>query len=682
MEKSTISTGAPGNDVNDALSKAVRNFSKFNLVRRRYETMRFGDITPHLVLDGVSTDVLPLQSSHDLRTYTLSNILMSDVKMHKEYFAVNWDAILPNHWEKVYKNPLRGDDVTSDVNSCVPIKLIASSLQACIEHLSYLINDFGVFGTYTVPEFMLCLSYLEMFCSSGCLTKYLGTDFSSLLVLDDGFFEELPQYSALRHKDFNVIDWFFDVVCGELRGYGKNFYGAFYSVDGDSDDNPMTSYWVDVSLSDSSDKYFLCFRDWLQRIREQPYFSFYWSDNASDLGISDVIVKFVDNLSVVELSESFDEVFNFGREAAYQLVCAEFYSNDHIDYVYSAELFVQLQRSLADSAYVTDGENGLPNFDWNGVRSQYDALSGRVLGDMIGKIVTNEFNLGGSTVRAAAYIYNLFGYRRSLRYRDYFVGAHATPLALGDTNVAVNNNLVSVIDTTKGIASQRFLNQVARIGQKIENYLKGLFPGARVEKDIHQPLWLARTDHDVRPVENENTAAAQYELDSSVTSVLRSGDNRYIFEFNVGRPSLILGVTYYDVPRAYPRTIDLLTLAADRYDMFIPELQFIGDQPIRSIELGRFDNSVFAYTLRDMQYKQLFDIACGGFVDNLPGWCFLAPSHNPHISPSFIRSSNCEFDKYFLSLSGYSLAHYFHFILYIKNEIEARRPMAYAPSIL
>ena len=627
MEKSTISAGAPGSPVNDALSKAVRNYSNFNIVRRRYETMRFGDITPHFVMEGVSTDSLPLQSSHDLRTYTMSNILMSEVKMHKEYFAVNYDAILPNHWEKVLKNPLRGDDVDWSVNSCIPISSIRNMIDICCSTIAdFVTDDDPSWNSSSVPGVLVPLFLLEYLCGSGSLVRYLGSDFSGLLYqLPSSFWEKLPELSHLRYKDFNMVDWIVDQVLSDIASNNRIFGGYFYSVTGSSDDDPSsTPYTVDPYMIDvNGDSYAIPFRDFIQRVREQPKFSFNWAGEEESPSISSVIVDFFTHLDIRPFDS--EEYFNFSRLAAYQLVCAEYFTNDHIDYIYSSELFIQLQRSLADAQYYQSDGEGLPNFTWNGVRCQYDALSGKVLFDMFNYIQDNDFSFSDCS-SALAYVFNLFSYRRSLRFRDYFVGSHATPLALGDTNVAVNNDLVSVIDTTKGIAYQRFLNQVARIGLKTIDYLRGLFPGVKVEKDIHQPQWLARTDHLVKPVENENTAEEQYELESSVTSVLRSSDGRYIFDFNVGRPCILLGLTYYDVPRAYSRTNDLQTLASDRFDMFIPELQFIGDQPVRGIELGRFDDSVFAYTLRDMQWKQSFDIACGGFVDNLPGWCFLSPN--------------------------------------------------------
>lgn len=687
MAENTSHTGAPGNPVNDALSKAVSHFSKFSLHRRRFQTMHFGLIEPHMVIEGVPTDVLPLQSIHNLRTYTLSNILMSDVKMHKEYFNVNYDAILPLNWQKVFENPTYGDDVLPDVNCCIPYSTLFANIALIVED----IQNFA--ALVTIDSDALCtflreLFFLESLCSSGSLLKTVNISLGNI------FAPNLYMPEVFDGSEPNLVDYIIDVTLGFLSKL--NLHLTIYRIDGTDANQVETEYDVFANLKSSVGNS-LTFRDACMIMRERPYFKLEemsYEDGSWNVDpgydFTDLLripgrtgFSFYDVLLTLALRNIGDntDYFNYGRIVAYQLVCAHYFTNDHVDYVYSSGLFEQAENSLYQSVLAANDET-MHNFSYNGLNCQYDTFSGHVLSYILSEI---DFSLDTNASKfALAYWMNLFTFRRSLRFRDYFTGAKPTPLALGDTNVAVNNDLVSIIDTTKAIASQRFLNQVNRIGRRIKDYIVGLFPGARVEQDIHEPTWLARTDHDLRPVENENTADAQYSLDSSVTSVLRSSDSRYVFECNVGRSAILIGVTYFDVPRAYAYSIDKQTLVADRFDMFIPQLQFIGDQPIDQIELGYFGSQPWAYTLRDMQYKQLYDIAVGGFVDNLPGWCFLAPRYpeSAHISPDTIRSRTGELDQFYLSLTGFSLASYFHFILLVDNIIDAKRPMVYAPSIL
>lgn len=664
MAKPTNHAGAPGSPVNDATSKPMVNRSSFKLHRRRFQTMRFGEITPHFVMEGVETDQLPLQSSHDLRTYTMSNILMSDVKMHKEYFSVPYEAILPHNWEKVYINPNHGDDVLPNVNCAVTWKNITDHFSRIVYTLKNqsAVNPFDLTSLSAVLRIVLCL---EMWCSSGSLLRQLGYSFSR--------FVRVADTSVLPNPDYNVVDYLAELVFTYLAGF-DTFTVDFFDENGNSTDTLVCDPTLKTSPSQIvGANYRCCLNDMIERMRENPLFEITSSVGSPSWTSA---ATFITGLTV--LSGSDEEYFNFSRVVAYQLVCSHFFSNDQIDYIYSAELYRQLFN------YYLDLIGFSQTFSYNGVSCRYDVFSGRCFQEVLSNLDFVDITDPGFN-GSMLYLFALLHFQRSLRFRDYFTGSRSQALAVGDVNVAVNNNLVSIVDTTKKIAWQRFFNQVARIGRRAKDYILGQFPGARVESDIREPQWLARTDHDVRPIENENTGADQYEKMSSVTSVLRSKDSRYIFDFEVGRRVILIGVTYFDVPRAYAYSNDRQVLDADRFDMFVPQLQYIGDQDVKFIELGSPYATAFSYTLRDMQYKQSFDLAAGGFVDNLPGWTFLAPVTTggySHISPDFIRSKQYELDKFYIELSGRGLASYFHFIVVTDNVVEAKRPMAYAPSIL
>lgn len=121
--------------------------------------------------------------------------------------------------------------------------------------------------------------------------------------------------------------------------------------------------------------------------------------------------------------------------------------------------------------------------------------------------------------------------------------------------------------------------------------------------------------------EVENTGAGQLSDPNSVTSVLRGRAGNLMFEINnVDRYSYIVGIENFDIRRFYYTTQEKNTMAIDRFDMFIPELQYLGDQSVKLSELvaGTEKDMPFGYQLRDMQYKQAFDECAGGFVENLP----------------------------------------------------------------
>ena len=122
-------------------------------------------------------------------------------------------------------------------------------------------------------------------------------------------------------------------------------------------------------------------------------------------------------------------------------------------------------------------------------------------------------------------------------------------------------------------------------------------------------------------------------------------------------------------------------------------MQFIGDQDVKRAELdplgsvGGDVDAAFAYNLRNMEYKQRYSYASGGFIRNLPSWAFITDNRdgNPpefEISPEYIRSSPSEFDRFYRSLTGYSLGSYFHFITFNTNVVAPYRQMVMAPEIL
>lgn len=381
------------------------------------------------------------------------------------------------------------------------------------------------------------------------------------------------------------------------------------------------------------------------------------------------------------------EPYNYFRCIAYQLINAHYFTNDKIDYINTAELYRQFISSL-----IKDHDSLDYTFTFNGVSTQYDYLSGFYVNIYLNHYLESDF--GDSDYDSTFYplISAIFGYNYSLRYMDYFVGARPRNLAVGDTSVRVQNNTVQVVDVTKNIVKQRFLNAVGRIGNTIEEYSDKIL-GRRLEYDYHNPKYLFSFDADVFTSEVENTADAQQEKPNSVTAVMRGSFKNHQFTFSIDRYSCIMLIEYTDFPRFYYTTQERMTMAIDRFDMFVPELQYVGDQELRLSELyaGADKEEPFAYQLRDMQFKQAYDECAGGFVDFLPGWLFKFdpfdrsysedPSRTP-ISPAFVRSQPTELDDFYLSLTNLSLAGYFHFIEMWDIKVSAKRPMAYAPEIL
>lgn len=680
INPSGVVAGNPQNQPGDA--NVPRTRSTFDLKYHFFNTHRFGEYMPHYVEELNKDEDFPINSSHDLRSYTLESPLMQSVKRVKDYFLVPMEAILPLNWEKFFDNPVRGDDVLDDVGPTVEnfwtkVKSLVSNCQAGLTALladASTTEDIALLGT---------LRYLilgEFFYSNGSLMSSLGAHGAPYGRVSDGISERSWDY---------MFDSFITALVSHL---GSDGYFTL-SVDGyNYEVNPITSsrYFGRKAIS---------VRHALALMRDNPTFTVFGYYSSNGTTITNVFKSLLAGYTL-DLQTG-NTPFQLSRLWAYQLCVAHYMSNDHIDFVYSAELYRQLIGNYLYGYYSSNYDSNA-FFTRNGIRYQYDYLSAHFASAILTSMTSALYgqslltSTSGFYLSILGYLSALFGYRRSLRYLDYFTGSRAFPLAVVSNGpagtVAVNSNMVNVIDIIKGIQGQRFRNAVNRVRHNFEGYLKGIFGGADPAPDYHNPFWLAHTDDVVFGQEVENTGAAQMSDGIAITTSLRSNSGNYVFEIHSDRPSIAIGITSYDIPRVYSKTIERDFFHLNRFDWFNPFMQYTGDQPIYINELGIAPtaNSLaslnnFSYTLRHMEYKQRFNQCAGAFAERLPGWLFLAEDfrgNQANINPDWIRSVNSEFDRFYISLTGYSLGTYFHFIVDDYNTAKASRPMAYAPSLL
>ena len=676
--------------VNEASDKPVRTRSSFDLSYPFYQTMRFGEYTPHFICEGVDTDKLPLRSAHTIKSYTLKAPLMSDLKINKDYFFVPMEAILPINFNKWYRNPVKGQDVPNDCGPSVENFWSKIGSLAGVSHSSLVtyLSTSGNTAFSCLDRIAKFWVFFERFYSDGSLLSNLGIHgcqfFKSIRVADnsDASYDEL--FDHICEYILSAPDWF------------KIQYGS----------DTTKYYYVENSpgvLSSSYADHIIGLRDYLELLRDDFSWTVVSVDSSTyQSSLNGFYTSFTNAFSFVFLMQ--EVPLDLRRLWAYQLVCWHFYSNDKVDYIFSAELFRSYIRQVS-SRSLSSGPTAVPTFTVNGLSYEYDAMSAHVFDEVISSFGSssgifvygsnsgagNDYERSDSLDEAYAYFRALFGFNASLRFKDYFTGARTQPLAVANsswsTDVPVVSNLVDVINVTRSIQAQRFLNAINRIPQQIEDYLDGLF-GKRPAPDYHNPFFLARTTDDVFGQESEYTGNVSDSDQNNITSVLRSQASKYCFEFNSDRECVVIGITSYDLERAYSRSIERQALHLDRFDGFNPYMQYVGDQEVYDCELGNSTASMsnFGYQLRHMEYKQRYPQCAGGFRKFLPGWLFLADDQvrvlTPNVDPSFIRSHNTELDKFYVSLTGFSLGSYFHFIVKNLNSMDASRPMAYAPSIL
>lgn len=634
--------------------KAPRNRSNFDLSHHHMTTLRFGEIAPFFNLEAVNNDKITLRSQHDLSTFTLKSPILSNIRMRKDYFSVPMESILPFNWDKIITNPLFGDDVDADSCNCVVdlsnLKPLFDSIASNITTTAYTTKPLG---------FLNALSILELFFSKGSLLARFGYNFSNLVKV---------KYGGKTYDIDSFVDLIYNMIFTNSGSINIQYFNDEYQVItksfpvNESTDVRIFHDFVLTHVLDASQVVNI-FEE------ETPQFS---------------TIEFQYLLGAPDASNSYYTKYNIAPVAAYQLCCAHFMSNDKVDYIYSAELYRQLMHSLSDDYDQT--------FVYNGVRTPYDYLSGYFINNCLSFIDGNTDD--NKAIKGMLYIQNLLGFRRSLRYVDYFTSAKTHPLALGDTSVQVSTtDKVDVVDITRNIQIQRFLNFANRAGRKFEEYISKL-NGKYVAPDYHNPQYLGGTIDRIYNSKVENTSNDQFIKANSVTSTFGANSENFAFSFDCDRPSIILGLVSFDIVRAYANSVRRDSQHIDRFDYFNPFLQHIGDQQIYGFEYlanpqGLFRAGNYGYTTRHAEYKEEVSRADSGFIDgSLPSWAFVnkpiewLTEDSVFISPEAIRSYPEELDDYFLSLPYVGNSKYFHFIVDFFNSCEAIRPMIKKPEIL
>lgn len=643
-------------------SKSIKARSKFDLSHHHLTTLPFGEYVPFFSMECVNGDDIKLRSQHSLNTFTLKSPILSNIRMRKDYFSVPMESILPFNWDKIITNPLFGDDVDADKVNCVLDLSVFTSAKdmtynkSFIDLFNLMFSEGSTWGTSSDGARFNAITILELFFSNGSLLSRLGYNFNKLIQIDD----------TVEGISYD-IDSFVDEIYTHLKpALELQYY--------DSSHNIATMSFTLQSLEDKRKfhdfclSHCICTDDDVQIFENgyKPTFTIYFVEP------SDYVLK-----------------FNIASVIAYQICCAHYLTNDKVDPIYSAELYRQLMKYCIGAAPYN------ATFSYNDVSTLFDYLSGQAIitafGNMMEGFTSHQSN--AMLNLPFNYFINLLGMRRSLRYLDYFTGAKTHPLALGDTSVQVSSsNKVDVVDVTKGLQMQRFLNFVNRTGRKFEEYISKL-NGRYVAPDFHNPQFLGSTVESLYNPTVENTSSEQFKMQNSITSTIKGDSERFAFQFDCDRPSIIIGIVSFDIVRAYANNVIREGSHIDRFDYFNPFLQHIGDQPIYGYEY-RYDRyggdltSYFGYQTRHAEYKTAVSRADSGFIDgSLPSWAFLNEElaqspDNVTIDSNIIRSYPEELDKFYLNLPGISLSKYFHFIVDFYNIVEASRPMIANPNIL
>lgn len=668
-----------GNPVNDNTPRPIRGMNSFPDNFIHPDTHRFGDIDPFYIKNVLRHDRLPIRCGHEVRSYTLASPMLSDVVMHKTFVHVPMKAIYPLNWDLMLVPPTQGDDVPDDT------RFVVKNLLSFCKMLKYYPN-YNWFSSLTVAQswelYLKVWFFFESIFSDGSLFAKMNMHFSP-------YFSFIPDEEGLTYS----FDRYFD-YCFTRDAESRLFDNMIFHVVYESGLNESIAYSLpDAPANWQFNGRILSLGAILEILRNNEFTVSALSGTTLSSPNVDAFSSFDFDIPVDEQGSNLG--FNLEYIAAYQLACSQFMTNEHVDFIFSSELYRRELKSHLSRYFASDASSfHWPFFEYNGDRLEYDVFSGFVFD----RVFSRDFSGYGSVddvfydlVILDVLRINVFTSRKSLKYGDYFTGSRPKPLAVGEVTVPLVDGSVDVLNTSRGISITRFRNTVNLVGRKVGNYLKGLWGGSLPQAPDDVPTFLASESFGIGKQEVENTGAEQASSDAQniVTSNLRASNSKYLLTANFDQPAICIGLVYFDCPVIYAKTMSRFAFHYDRYDDFIPQLQYFGDQEIFARELGLRANGNFAYTIRNMEYKQSYSYASGGFVDFLKSWIMVQDNElgNPlpvtaKISPEYIRYTNYEFDRFFKSLTGLSLASRFHFIINHRNISTFDRQMAYTPQIL
>ncbi len=702
-----MSQNAPngGNAVNlKTGKKPPKSRSTYDLSYRLACTPRYGFATPFFKYEGIPGDRVSLRSGHNLRTLSLKSPLFQNLRMNKDFYAVPMKALLPLNWDKIFNNPVQGEDVDArrlntligSYSTDVTYGKFMNSILENISALSDSIDNSSDGIRYIAFVTML----MDTFAGKGNLFECFRID--PFFGVDRVLQVSTRQVSELLFKGFHA---YLDKIEESLNTQTDLNFGVSFT-----DDDMKTLYYKQYDLSKVSERmrfyYDVCenplFTPDTYTFDAEMYNKALAAWKAAIAPINPLDAQDANPLKtwLTEVMNDFqssvlglrDHYANIAPILAYQMIMAEYFTNDKIDLVYNSDMFRQMIYTYGCVQQFAGGTwpSSYTTFTWNGRGYSVDAFSTQSLYNIASQGINNMTK--GQGMVWVGIIQVLFGMQRGLKYVDYFTGARTRPIAVGDLNVTVNNNKADVIDITRKIQWQRFLNQVNRVGPDAKNYLKGIFD-VEERQHIDVPVKIGHIDETVYGEEVQNTATGQLSEPNSITTNLKSRGSNYAFEFNVAESTIVLGLVTFSIRRFYNNGVDPFSRKIDRFDMFNPYLQFVGDQPIYVQEIAKNSDhdDIFGYTGRYAEYKNSVDYAIGDFKDTLSSWIFSDSTRvdqssqdgmQVHVSPEFIRQVPTELDEYYLNMTGTVPGDRYHFICVFDNFVESKRDMVFNPQIL
>lgn len=709
-----------GNPLNDPKFKNEQGYNVYDLDNSQFITPRFGQYTPISGVETVPGDRHFFYSNSETVLNQIDAPLMSEVNEYHDHVFVPMRCVFPYNYEKMVPNPTKGDDLPYLALPQIPLlnfirkmifvgvesvrvsessdpELMPDWYDALMDAQIYgnfgvnFNNLFDILRTRDVNAYLLenSLIYASQILSRGQLLDYLGycpdiPNVNTPLVNQlqeyiDKFYQSLGNlYTSLQayridpNEEGILIDYSNPLI-SYIPNQGAERFDLFRNA---LDDSLEAGAFIVLSVNtDGSD---------IDELRE------FYIESAGNLLQALYNFTNVAPADLLTLDEA--DPFSSGafinplRPAAYQLAISEYGTNDHVDNVFNASLYMQNLRAVMFPSSKT-GFTREPVFDYNGVEYEYDLLT---TGAWYHAFISEEIpNWYGRMLLTTSLLFFL---RRSLRYGDYFSTGRPDLLAVGQLGIPVDSNgTINPIDVTKNLVLQRFLNAVNWVGSRFVNYMSTIF-GVKPTLTEPHPVYVS---HRKIPLLRQTTTNTADKQGKQTTNLLGTADKHAIDVF-IDDFGFLIGFVSYDALPVYTSGIDRNFTNSDRFSMFNSMLQNVGDQEIAVSELlgwPGFIRTPFAYTARYAQYKFGLTKAHGAFVNELKSFVMKYPPlamfldtnlqyESLKISPMFIRDKPYYFDQMFAQRSGLSPAEYYHFWTAVTNVHSAARKMMYQPPVL
>lgn len=735
-EPLSVPTNSRKNSTNEPGFENQQGYYPYDLSHTEVIPSLYGLVTPSMHLITAMGDRHVVKDDTKTILNRINGNFLNTVNQYIDSFFVSNRTLFPSNWDKLIPNPVKGDDLPNSARPVVPLleyiyALVADSytyrlmsdeyaldeevspLQAMQTVVGFVGDDtFDFFSLGALERMQISFALANMtlcatIVSRGQLLDYLGVQFDSLNTSDylSSFQYKIDRF-FLKYADF-VIRSKVPMVDYAITPTGVGIYF-------DNIMNVVSSSSRPSTLSEFRDRYMSALEHGKMIIPNLV------SDSAFDEAIDDeddssttsrlksLLVALDDlytamdgifNVSSIspedlDLSDEFNKdglFINISKALAYQMCIAQYYTNDSVDNIFTADLFMQLLRGVmypSDGRYTTE-----PTFNYNGVPTEYDYIS---YGGFYYSLISNDADWMNSHLISRRYIFGtlMFLMRRSLRYGDYFTTGRTRMLAVGQLSVPTDDtDCVSVnpVDITIGLVTQRFLNAANRVGNKPLSYYASIMGVAPSD----MPSIPRYVGHRKIEFENRITINTAEEQGNPSTNLVGYSDNMG-FDVFIDDYGVLLSLNSYDCLPIYHSGVDADNFLSDRFEYFNPMMQNIGDQPIHTSELLgntklNYDKT-FAYTVRNSEYKYKNSRAHGVLCYNMPGYLLKFPTElfsnfqngEPieHINPDFIRDKPAIFDAVITHSTGASFGDYFHFIVSVHNSVKSARLIQKAPGIL